>query len=307
MAGGNGIGLIDFHSINAESTWTDTGTLQYDYQGRISCTGGTTSTGRGALSYQALTHYFDNYVNIGVTAQTTYPMRIKAGSGTSATSTWYTPNSNGEYSNSGVSHTNISIYAEGDIFTAQALATASDARTKHNISVTTHDSLAILSQLKVVYYDRIDTGSKHVLGFIAQDVHKVFPGAVRFLTDFVPTVFKLYPVECHNSILIVNEDMTEKLKNGDKVKFFDRNNAEIVGVVSEINTASTTFTMDKDYNDTEIFIYGPQVDDFHALDKHVIFTLCVESVQTLSRANRAMEDRITALEKLVGELVNSSR
>ena len=261
------------------------------------------------MSYQAATHYFDTKVGIGTTPS--YPLHITNSNGT-LTSNWYVKtddnsSTGAEFVDGATSMGAVSIYTTGDIFSATAVGITSDARIKDNISVTTHDSLAILNQLKVVYYDRIDTGSKHVLGFIAQDVHKVFPGAVRFLTDFVPTVFKLYPVECHNSILIVNEDMTEKLKNGDKVKFFDRNNADIVGVVSEINTASTTFTMDKEYNDTEIFIYGPQVDDFHALDKQAIFTLCVESVQTLSRANRAMEDRITALEKLVGELVNSSR
>jgi hypothetical protein len=59
----------------------------------------------------------------------------------------------------------------------------------------------------------------------------------------------------------------------------------------------------KNYSDTEIFIQGTEVDDFHTLGKEYMFTLNVCATQELHRRIEVQDKRIKELEVKLEKLI----
>jgi hypothetical protein len=155
------------------------------------------------------------------------------------------------------------------------------------------------------YIDKTSRGNHTVYGFIAQQVRSVLPPAVTIQKDFIPNIYCL--ATRNGTQLILQDpsgekDLTQLLQSGVNVKLYDTSNNPIQIIVESIDS-SNSFTFrrvsesDKLLTDDEYFIYGKEVDDFHALNKDYIFTINVCATQELSRKVDAYEQRIAKLEE----------
>ena len=55
---------------------------------------------------------------------------------------------------------------------------------------------------------------------------------------------------------------------------------------------------------SEVYVYGTMVEDFHTIDKNYIYTLNVCATQELHRQIEAQNERIKELEEKVERLLN---
>ena len=54
----------------------------------------------------------------------------------------------------------------------------------------------------------------------------------------------------------------------------------------------------------KVFVYGPEVDDFHTLDKPYISLMCVGGIQELSKQNELLKQEITLLKEQMKNILN---
>ena len=181
---------------------------------------------------------------------------------------------------------NISIYAEGAVFSGTYIG-ASDKRIKKNITeIDDERSLVQLRTLPCVDYDYIDNfknGEYKTVGFIAQDVKEIMPNCVQTVSDIIPNEMRLLenlewePVVKDISsnepgYKLINQELEEA-----SYKFFVRDfssNEKSLEV-------SYPFIFDKKWD--EVFCYGKRVDDFLAIDKNKIFALGFSATQQIDR------------------------
>jgi len=211
---------------------------------------------------------------------------------------------------------NVCAKFNGPLWTTDYLAVSSDIRIKEDIQDINDDS-ALQSILSIQpktykYIDKVSKGNIKVYGFIAQQIRDVFPNAVSIQGDFIPNI---YLVADYNSCVITLPSQPTKVivKINDKIKCYDKDNKEIIVEVIEVIDALTFRIKDIEYSDSEIFVYGTFVDDFHTLDKTYIFTLNVCATQELHRRIEAQnvviqshEDRIKELEMKMERLLSGT-
>ncbi len=208
----------------------------------------------------------------------------------------------------GTSVSSVSLRTTSSIWASQ-FTTSSDKRIKTNIQeLYDPQCLTMINAIEPKTYEYIDTasrGNNKVYGFIAQQVRSVLPPAVTIQKDFIPNIYCL--ATRNGTQLILQDPSGEKdlsglLQTGDNVKLYDTSNNPIQIIVESIDS-SNSFTFrrvsesDKLLTDDEYFIYGKEVDDFHALNKDYIFTINVCATQELSRKVDAYEQRIAKLEE----------
>ena len=78
---------------------------------------------------------------------------------------------------------------------------------------------------------------------------------------------------------------------------------EVIEVIEMLNIISIKIKNIKYYND-KIFVYGTEVNDFHALNKEYINTLNVCAVQELHRKIITQQEEITELNEKINVLIN---
>jgi hypothetical protein len=198
-----------------------------------------------------------------------------------------------------------------------SLTNPSDSRIKKDIEDINDDTAlnkVLLIQPKI--YNYIDKernkGFGKVYGFIAQQVRDVIPEAVSIQTSYIPNI---YLVADYNSNVITLPSQPTKvvIKVNDKIKCYDKDNKELLVEVIEVIDDLTFRIKDIEYSDTEIFVYGTFVDDFHTLNKDYIFTLNVCATQELHRRIEAQsllikshEDRIKDLETKMERMLSGT-
>jgi hypothetical protein len=82
------------------------------------------------------------------------------------------------------------------------------------------------------------------------------------------------------------------------VRFIQKSGGDMIVPVNFISSNQLQI-LDKtklDLTDSEIFVYGREVEDFHSLDKNAIFTINVAATQELDRQLQAAKVQITSLE-----------
>lgn len=178
---------------------------------------------------------------------------------------------------------------------------SSDSRIKTNIE-DVPDNLA-LEQLRNIpcryyeYIDKINRGMDKTIGFIAQEVKSIIPMAVSQQKAIIPNIYKI--INCtwtsnDDTFIMSSSDLSDV--SGVKYKFYvsnasdgsDEKEIEIKG------NSDNTFTFDTQY--INVFCYGSEVEDFHTLDKHTLFTLNFSATQEIDRQQIADKQRITNLE-----------
>jgi len=211
---------------------------------------------------------------------------------------------------------NVVAKFNGPLWTTDYLAVGSDIRIKEDIQDINDDS-ALQSILSIQpktykYIDKVSKGDIKVYGFIAQQIRDVFPNAVSIQGDFIPNI---YSVADYNSCVITLPSQPTKvvIKVDDKIKCYDKDNKELLVEVIEVIDTLTFKIKDIEYSDSEIFVYGTFVDDFHTLDKTYIFTLNVCATQELHRRIEAQslliksqDDRIKELETKMERLLSGT-
>jgi hypothetical protein len=82
------------------------------------------------------------------------------------------------------------------------------------------------------------------------------------------------------------------------VRFIQKNGGEKTIPVEYISSNQLRIKNVSELNDTEseIFVYGREVNDFHTLDKNAIFTINVAATQELDRQLQAAKVQIASLE-----------
>jgi uncharacterized secreted protein with C-terminal beta-propeller domain len=94
---------------------------------------------------------------------------------------------------------------------------------------------------------------------------------------------------------------------GTNIEIIDVSENRATYIVTDVST--NFITIDKEIPGNDCFVYGTEVDDFHALNKDYIFTLNVCATQELNKKidqqNQTINDlinRITQLENIINNL-----
>jgi trimeric autotransporter adhesin len=190
-------------------------------------------------------------------------------------------------------------------------ASSSDRRIKTNI-VDVPDDLALqqVRDIQCFYYEYIDKATKGIektIGFIAQEVKEVLPMAITEATEFIPDEYRILENITWEEIVDVSGNSTYKMSsdltnvNGINYKFIVSTNLSDNLIEKEIiGNSDDTFTFDVSYQ--YVFCYGKKVDDFHTVDKDIIFTLHHSAIQKIDKLQLEEKDKVTALETKVSEL-----
>ena len=190
------------------------------------------------------------------------------------------------------------------------LLVSSDERIKQNITEISDDiSLKMLRDISCCsyyYVDDIGRQKAPTLGFIAQQVNKVFSQAVTLTERIIPNVMKR--INNFNWVSD-NSNNTHKLisdlqdVSGVLYRFYVSNNVdEREKRVEYIGNSDNTFTFENKWE--HIFCYGYEVQDFHTLDKQKLYALNFSATQEIDRQQQQDKQEISELKTKNTELEN---
>ena len=183
----------------------------------------------------------------------------------------------------------------------------SDKRIKNDI-VEVNDSRALdminkIESKEYHYTDPLRRKEMKTIGFIAQEVKEVFPNAVSLQQEYIPDELRVIenPVwtinDSGNNILTI-DDLDLSDNHTGSCKFYVSNdpsgNDEVFKEIM-VEDDKQSFIFDKKWNN--VFLWGKEVNDFHSIDKNMIFALHHSAIQELSRKNDSKTDRINVLEE----------
>ena len=177
-----------------------------------------------------------------------------------------------------------SIYANQFIISGVGFIAASDSRIKENIAPY-QDNVYDLNPVTYQYIDKIEKGSKHKYGFIAQEVEKSHPNCVMETTEYIPNIFKVVPTSLNTISLSnhgINMDQKIKLISKDTKK-------EILTSVKEV-IDNDHFVVDTDISESDtIFFYGVEVEDFRVIDHDQLLSVAINTI----KKQKLMIDKLT--------------
>tara|TARA_B100001564_G_scaffold134431_3_gene112749 strand:- start:6026 stop:7315 length:1290 start_codon:yes stop_codon:yes gene_type:complete len=219
------------------------------------------------------------------------------------------------------SHTDISTYLLIWYLTvhyyimSSNYTTASDIRTKINITkVDPNDALNKIQNIDVYNYDIIDR-KQNDIGFIAQEVKNVLPESIDLKKEYVCDINKELNNSSWTSINIDGkelfkiqcEEINDLLETNNKYKFIVSDNNDIINdnktIEVDIND-DLSFTFEKKWN--FIYCYGKLADDFHAINQDMIYSLYHSAIQELDDRQINEEKEIEELELELEELENET-
>ena len=150
-------------------------------------------------------------------------------------------------------------------------------------------------QLEVTNYRHVDTlakGPGMVIGFIAQQVEKIFPQAVSIEKNCLPDIYsKPAVLEVVGSTATFSMSVAHNLTEGDKVNIIqDGGDRQTYDVVKADGTTFTVTGWDSSFIQPEkVFVYGKEVNDFRQVDYDKIHNLNVSATQELARRVAELE------------------
>jgi hypothetical protein len=198
------------------------------------------------------------------------------------------------------------INASGSV-RSNGTALTSDQRIKTNVEIIDdNEALSKLRQIEPKKYNYLDplriTESK-VYGFMAQEVRQVLPDAVELKDNYLPNILK--SATLNEDILSFNEDISLELNINILIK--NENMLDLNGdykIIEEID--NKTYKLDKsniNKEETNIFVYGSKVSDFHFLKKDHLFTLNFAATQELDRKVQTLEEEKEIMKTQLDTLV----
>jgi hypothetical protein len=222
-----------------------------------------------------------------------------------------------------------------------SLVVSSDERIKLNIEDVPDDyALYQLRNIPCRYYRYKDwriLGKEKTIGFIAQDVAKIMPMAVKIRSCIIPSIYKQL-----NNAEIMWEEITDssnnisyklhckqellKLRNFeatiDEDKYYCLDDIDISGILFRfyvnndlgtnercyeiVGNEDETFTFSKKWG--SVFCYGYEVQDFHSLDKNKLFALNFSATQEIDRIQQEevskLAEQTSRIDTLNTKIVN---
>jgi len=187
----------------------------------------------------------------------------------------------------------------------------SDVRAKTDIQpIDDNTSLSILRNLEpktFTFIDKLKNPNK-VYGFIAQDLEPVLPDAVVDSKDFIPNVYCSGTVTATtgSSIVTLSKPFTNvftynNIEDDLRVRIICEKEEHIVKVVSVLD--SSRFVVDKEIQDTTVFVYGQEVTDFKTVNKDVIAAVTTAAVQEIDRQLQKEREKTANLELQLSNLL----
>jgi sugar lactone lactonase YvrE len=179
-------------------------------------------------------------------------------------------------------------------------AANSDSRIKENIQDIQDDDalqrLRLIQPKTYTYKDIVEKGSEPVYGFIAQQIRSVLPYSTGLLKDCIPDIYQL--ADRVDDLVTLRESTFSFNETSGNVKFIQKNGGEKTIPVEYISSNQLRIKnlSELDETESEIFIYGREVEDFHTLNKDAIFTVNVAATQELDRQLQAAKVQIASLE-----------
>lgn len=195
------------------------------------------------------------------------------------------------------------------VLRAYHVNTASDRRIKKVLSRSNGESdLELVNQLTVMNYQYVDVitnGDAIRKGLIAQQVEKMYPGAVTNASEFVPDVYELSDKTIYSeatSQLSICLKKAHHLEEGDEVRLIGKNGPKEVKVVKMVSdTEFIVANWDKEdlYENGQLFVYGKKVNDFKTVNYQELSVIGISATQELHKRLEAQEKEIKELKDLV--------
>jgi hypothetical protein len=240
----------------------------------------------------------NGFVGIGTNNPTNGYLHVISRASSHPAGKYFNNATNGIFDTGASSGNFISVYGDSYMWASAGFIAASDSRIKTNFQdIPDGESLQQLRLIEPTsyqYVDKAERGDKRVYGFMAQQVREIIPHAVSLQKHIVPDIYDLADVSGTTVTLrtktfaysdvsaTVNMILQETGKQDVSANFYPPNTIEL----------HQPFQQDV----SEAFVYGRKVDDFHTLDKDVIFTINVAATQELDRQVQLLQQRITMLE-----------
>jgi hypothetical protein len=204
----------------------------------------------------------------------------------------------------------------------------SDSRIKKDISLLEgSSSLEKIRGLDPILYKHTDDKTESepkIIGFIAQDVMKYIPSAVKTVTRMVPTVFQygvITPIDTTTWCISTEENhhLSEQQPTSTgylQIIIQDTNEKEVEIKVSYTVENETTLTVSKDDGfpatlDNRVFVYGPEVTDFHVLSYDPVIVTAVSAMKEMDNTIQELKERldttISEMDNLKERLVSLER
>jgi len=293
------------NTLNLSNTWSVPVTVTGDVSSGTIRSGYILVNGNsyiGSLSNNFSTGF--NGLNVTGTSQfgsmavtnptsTTVPLTVSAFLTSTGVSTSSYSATNGYLGLSGLS-TNTTATLTASFASGIALSgeidVTSDKRNKKDIQPINQDlaldSLIRLEPVKFTWIDNVLHSQEPVNGFIAQDVKSTFPEAVTSdKSTFVADIYKLVPFEIKDNLVSVNEN----LHMGDTVRCYVGDTFEDVKV---LNNGILQVTKPEWQHESQVFLYGKQVNDFHTLEPEQLIALNAAAIQKLNLLFDNLHERV---------------
>ena len=182
---------------------------------------------------------------------------------------------------------------------AKCFLTVSDERVKTEISDSkTYDNLEKIKNINIKNYKFIDSPrfSQPIKGFIAQELEKIIPSAVKTTVSAIPSINDyIIPHTCY-SIHITKFPVPSKIYIGQYYKFLDENKSEYIRKITKIEYPYVEFNeallVDRK---NRIFIYGEIVNDFKLINAENLLPYIVGAIQELSEKIANIEDKTSSI------------
>jgi len=190
----------------------------------------------------------------------------------------------------------------------------SDRRIKKNIvDIDDMSALTILRKLKPKTYEYIDQEKrteKVVFGFIAQDVKEELDYAVLLLKEPVPNIFSEATVT-NDMITFTTYDTSNLLRDASnnllKLVIKTKTIYEYANIVEILDQYTLRIDRDLLYlcENGTIFVYGQEVNDFHTLNKEVIWTVATAALQEVDRQLQAEKQKTALMQTALDALLEN--
>jgi len=203
----------------------------------------------------------------------------------------------------------VSIYASDRILASEFDA-FSDARIKNIIRISnSQKDLETVNSIKVTDYtmkDKVKYGNKLFKKVIAQEVEKVYPQVVSEHSDFIPNVYQLTNKvqKTRDGFLLTFSKKHNISKDAKKLKLLSKESKAMEEVDIKSIPSDYQVLINGNINDSQLFVYGEEVNDFRTVDYEGLTTLNISATQELSKLVEVLYKKIEGMEQQIKFLQN---
>ena len=154
------------------------------------------------------------------------------------------------------------------------------------------------------YKDKYERGWNRTLGFIAQDVQKHIPEAVKVISKEIPSIYDWVEVRFFKQGEQYNMKLLNRVLEPGKYAFYvsDTDDNKMTTVKSVDMTTEDGITFISNDKHDEVFLRGPYVDDFLTIDKNKIFAVAYAALQQVDKNQQILQKKVKTLEATIKSL-----